>query len=132
MADTPASPLAGAEAAAATLAGASLADAAHVAAAAAEQVVTPWDVQGGAGGIDYDKLLTTFGCQSIDAALIARCAPRIDGAHSSLWHKYGEAHRHQGPRVVAARHVLCAQARLSRAALGRRTLTQAEEISTPY
>jgi hypothetical protein len=40
---------------------------------AAEQVVTPWDVQGGAGGIDYDKLLTTFGCQPINAELIARC-----------------------------------------------------------
>ena len=133
MADTFASPLDGAEAASAALAGASLADAAPVA-AAAEQVVTPWDVQGGAGGIDYDKLLTTFGCQSIDAALIARCAPNIGGAHSSLWHKYGEAHRHQGPRVVAARHVLCAQARLAARRLRRRKLklTQAEEISTPY
>ena len=39
------------------------------------QVVTPWDVQSGACGIDYDKLLTTFGCQSIDANLIARCVP---------------------------------------------------------
>ena len=41
--------------------------------AAGEQVVTPWDVQGGAGGIDYDKLLSTFGCQPINADLIARC-----------------------------------------------------------
>ncbi len=41
--------------------------------AAAPQVVTPWDVQSGASGIDYDKLLTSFGCQSIDANLIARC-----------------------------------------------------------
>ena len=37
------------------------------------QVVTPWDVQSGADGIDYDKLLTTFGCQPIDAELVARC-----------------------------------------------------------
>jgi hypothetical protein len=37
------------------------------------QIVTPWDVQSGAAGIDYDKLLTTFGCQAIDAELIARC-----------------------------------------------------------
>jgi hypothetical protein len=37
-------------------------------------VVTPWDVQSGEGGIDYDKLLTTFGCQAIDAELVARCA----------------------------------------------------------
>ena len=42
--------------------------------ATGEQVVTPWDVQGGAGGIDYDKLLSTFGCQPIDADLITRCA----------------------------------------------------------
>lgn len=63
---------------AATLAAAALSDPAQTSAdatapAAGEQVVTPWDVQGGAGGIDYDKLLTTFGCQPIDANLIARC-----------------------------------------------------------
>lgn len=54
--------------------------------AAAEQVVTPWDVQSGAGGIDYDKLLSTFGCLPIDEALIARCAAdgcRVAGAPSS-------------------------------------------------
>ena len=43
---------------------------------AGEQVVTPWDVQGGAGGIDYDKLIKAFGCQAIDADLIARCVCR--------------------------------------------------------
>jgi tryptophanyl-tRNA synthetase len=49
-----------------------------------EQVVTPWDVQGGAGGIDYDKLLSTFGCQPINADLIARCA----GCCRALaWHR---------------------------------------------
>ena len=42
--------------------------------ASGEQVVTPWDVQGGTGGIDYVKLLTTFGCQPIEPALIERCA----------------------------------------------------------
>jgi hypothetical protein len=84
--------MAAADGAAASLAAAALSDAtgasllpaaAAVAAAAAptgeaapaaEQVVTPWDVQGGTGGIDYDKLLTTFGCQPINAELIARCA----------------------------------------------------------
>lgn len=49
-------------------------DAAAPHGAEATQVVTPWDVQSGEGGIDYDKLLTTFGCQAIDAELVARCA----------------------------------------------------------
>ena len=38
-----------------------------------EQVVTPWDVAGGADGkIDYAKLVDQFGCQTIDAALVER------------------------------------------------------------
>lgn len=38
-----------------------------------EQLVTPWDVQGGADGkIDYNKLVEQFGCQWIDQALVAR------------------------------------------------------------
>lgn len=63
-------PMAAVEAATEQLASATVAEGDAVA-----QVVTPWDVQSGACGIDYDKLLTTFGCQSIDANLIARCVP---------------------------------------------------------
>lgn len=38
-----------------------------------EQLVTPWDVAGGADGkIDYDKLVRDFGCQWINQELIAR------------------------------------------------------------
>ena len=49
----------------------SLADAADE--TAAEQVVTPWDVSGGADGkIDYLKLVNDFGCQVIDQTLIER------------------------------------------------------------
>jgi tryptophanyl-tRNA synthetase len=50
------------------------ADADTAAAAAGEQVVTPWDVAGaaGGGGIDYAKLIAQFGCSPIDAALVAR------------------------------------------------------------
>ena len=49
----------------------SLADAADQ--TAAEQVVTPWDVSGGADGkIDYLKLVNDFGCQVIDQSLIER------------------------------------------------------------
>ncbi|KAG8953983.1 tryptophan--tRNA ligase [Tulasnella sp. 424] len=43
-----------------------------------EQVVTPWDVQGGVAedgkqlGIDYDKLIVQFGTRAIDAELLQR------------------------------------------------------------
>ena len=41
--------------------------------AGGEQVVTPWDVAGGADGkIDYAKLVDDFGCSTIDDALIQR------------------------------------------------------------
>ena len=50
----------------------SLADAADET-TAGDQVVTPWDVAGGADGkIDYAKLVNDFGCQLIDEGLIAR------------------------------------------------------------
>ena len=51
-----------------------------------EQVVTPWEVAGGAdGGIDYAKLVRDFGCSTIDASLIAR-VERLTGrrAHRFL------------------------------------------------
>lgn len=47
-------------------------------ATAGEQVVTPWDVQGGVTedgkqlGIDYDKLIAQFGTRAIDAELLQR------------------------------------------------------------
>lgn len=43
-----------------------------------QQVVTPWDVQGGVSGdgkqlaIDYDKLVEQFGTRRIDQALLER------------------------------------------------------------
>ncbi|NP_001148802.2 Tryptophan--tRNA ligase, cytoplasmic [Zea mays] len=39
-----------------------------------EQVVNPWEVSAGKGGIDYDKLVDQFGCQRIDDALVDRIA----------------------------------------------------------
>jgi len=36
------------------------------------QTVTPWDVEGGDEGIDYDKLIRDFGCQKISPELVAR------------------------------------------------------------
>ncbi|RLN31044.1 tryptophan--tRNA ligase, cytoplasmic [Panicum miliaceum] len=43
-----------------------------------EQVVNPWEVSAGKGGIDYDKLVDQFGCQRLDAALVDRVA-RLTG-----------------------------------------------------
>ena len=43
--------------------------AAPAAGADGEQVVTPWDVEGGADGkIDYAKLVNDFGCSTVDEA----------------------------------------------------------------
>ncbi|KAI3424193.1 hypothetical protein D9Q98_009549 [Chlorella vulgaris] len=60
-----------------------------------EQVVTPWDVAGGADGkIDYNKLVSQFGCQTIDTALVARIE-RLTGrpAHPFLKRGIFFAHR---------------------------------------
>nr|XP_020173313.1 tryptophan--tRNA ligase, cytoplasmic isoform X1 [Aegilops tauschii subsp. strangulata] len=43
-----------------------------------EQVVNPWEVSAGKGGIGYDKLVDQFGCQRLDAATIDRVA-RLTG-----------------------------------------------------
>ncbi|CAE7549077.1 WARS1 [Symbiodinium natans] len=40
--------------------------------ASKQQVVTPWEVEAGEDGVDYDKLIETFGCQPISAAQIER------------------------------------------------------------
>ena len=71
----------------------SLADAADE--TTAEQVVTPWDVAGGADGkIDYAKLVNDFGCQEIDEHLIARIE-KVTGvkAHPFLRRGMFFAHR---------------------------------------
>lgn len=60
-----------------------------------EQVVTPWDVEGGADGkIDYAKLVNDFGCSTIDEALVARIE-RVTGckAHPFLRRGMFFAHR---------------------------------------
>ncbi|PRW61499.1 tryptophan--tRNA cytoplasmic [Chlorella sorokiniana] len=60
-----------------------------------EQVVTPWDVTGGADGkIDYNKLVEQFGCQTIGADLVERIE-RLTGcpAHPFLKRGVFFAHR---------------------------------------
>jgi len=64
-------------------------------AAETEQVVTPWDVSGGADGkIDYNKLVEQFGCQNINNDLIERIE-RLTGtpAHPFLKRGIFFAHR---------------------------------------
>ena len=61
-----------------------------------EQVVNPWEVSAGKGGIDYDKLVDQFGCQRIDDALIDRIA-RLTGRppHCFLRRGLFFAHRYR-------------------------------------
>jgi len=60
-----------------------------------EQVVTPWEVEAGAGGIDYDKLIEQFGCLPIDEQLIQRIE-RVTKKPAHPWLKRGLffSHRH--------------------------------------
>eukprot|EP00919_Chromeraceae_sp_WS-2016_P072321 GHVR01171111.1.p1 GENE.GHVR01171111.1~~GHVR01171111.1.p1 ORF type:complete len:410 (+),score=74.32 GHVR01171111.1:25-1254(+) len=44
-----------------------------------EQKVTPWEVEGTAEGIDYDKLIEQFGSSRIDPPLITRIEKIING-----------------------------------------------------
>jgi tryptophanyl-tRNA synthetase len=54
-----------------------------------EQVVTPWDVEAGAGGaIDYDKLIRDFGCQPIDEKLLRRFE-QVTGKEPHVWLRRG-------------------------------------------
>jgi tryptophanyl-tRNA synthetase len=57
------------------------------------QVVTPWDVEA-ENGVDYDKLIGTFGCSKIDQALIDRIE-KLTGqrAHRYLRRGYFFSHR---------------------------------------
>ena len=71
--------------------------------AGGEQVVTPWDVAGGADGkIDYAKLVNEFGCATIDDALIARIE-KVTGrrAHPFLRRGMFFAHRELDQIVTA-------------------------------
>jgi len=68
-----------------------------------DQVVTPWDVAGGADGkIDYQKLVKDFGCSTIDAALVERIE-RVTGckAHPFLRRGMFFAHRELDEIVTA-------------------------------
>lgn len=53
-----------------------------------EQLVTPWEVQGGKGGIDYGKLIEKFGSSPISKELIER-VERLTGKPAHPWLKRG-------------------------------------------
>jgi tryptophanyl-tRNA synthetase len=44
-----------------------------------EQEVTPWEVSGGEGGIDYNKLIRDFGCSAISTEMVERIS-KLTGA----------------------------------------------------
>jgi len=66
-----------------------------------EQVVNPWEVSAGKGGIDYDKLVDQFGCQRLDAALVDRVA-RLTGRPPHVFLRRGLffAHRYRGASKI--------------------------------
>ncbi|CAK9031133.1 Tryptophan--tRNA ligase [Durusdinium trenchii] len=52
-----------------------------------EQVVTPWEVEAGEDGVDYDKLIETFGCQPITSEQIERIE-RLTGKKGEAFYIY--------------------------------------------
>lgn len=58
------------------------------------QVVDPWTVEAGPGGIDYDKLIAQFGCERVSDELIARIE-RITKKPAHPWLKRGYFFSHR-------------------------------------
>lgn len=71
-----------------------------------EQVITPWEVSGKGGRIDYDKLIQQFGCQNLDLGLVQR-VERLTGkpAHPFLRRGVFFAHRFASPSCVSC--IMC-------------------------
>lgn len=79
-----------------------------------EQVVNPWEVSAGKGGIDYDKLVDQFGCQRIDDALVDRIArltarPPHCFLRRGLFfaHRYRATRKKKGPSFFYPRRRTC-------------------------
>jgi tryptophanyl-tRNA synthetase len=58
------------------------------------QVVDPWTVEAGPGGIDYDKLIAQFGCERVSDELIERIE-RITKKPAHPWLKRGYFFSHR-------------------------------------
>ncbi len=63
-----------------------------------EQVVTPWEVEA-ENGVDYDKLIATFGSQAISEELIAR-VERVTGRRAHHWLRKGIFFSHRDLKEV--------------------------------
>jgi hypothetical protein len=63
-----------------------------------EQVVTPWEVEA-ENGVDYDKLIQTFGSQAISEELIAR-VERVTGRRAHHWLRKGIFFSHRDLKEV--------------------------------
>lgn len=59
-----------------------------------EQIVTPWDVVGGAKGVDYERLIETFGVSRIEPALLERFE-RLTGRKPHKWLRRGYFFSHR-------------------------------------
>ncbi|KAL5705152.1 tryptophan--tRNA ligase [Ranunculus cassubicifolius] len=62
-----------------------------------DQVVTPWEVSGSkeeGGKIDYDKLISRFGCQRLDSSLISR-VERLTGRPAHVFLRRGVFFAHR-------------------------------------
>jgi len=58
------------------------------------QVVDPWTVEAGPGGIDYDKLIAQFGCERVSNELIERIE-RLTKKPAHPWLKRGYFFSHR-------------------------------------
>ncbi|KAL8499510.1 hypothetical protein ACS0TY_022452 [Phlomoides rotata] len=59
-----------------------------------DQIITPWEVAGEKGGIDYDKLIDKFGCQRLDQSIIDRVA-RLTGRPPHVFLRRGVFFAHR-------------------------------------
>jgi tryptophanyl-tRNA synthetase len=58
------------------------------------QTVTPFDVQAGEKGVDYNRLIDEFGCQLISDELLARFE-RLTGRRPHRWLRRGYFFSHR-------------------------------------
>jgi len=68
-----------------------------------EQLVNPWKVQGGAGGVDYNKLVNQFGSSLIDEGLLARFE-KVTGHNAHPWLRRGYFFSHRDLQHILDLH----------------------------
>ncbi|EGC35562.1 tryptophanyl-tRNA synthetase [Dictyostelium purpureum] len=68
-----------------------------------EQIVTPWEVEASAGGVDYDKLVNQFGSTRISEELIARFE-RVTGKKAHHFLRRGIFFSHRDLKEILDHH----------------------------